>query len=197
MKATTLICVVALLVCPATLASANVVYTPVDVTVSGNGSIKFDINHDGITDFTIMASDGYGQCYFTHPFYGLDSLFPATGNAVVTSNGYVAALPSGTVVGSGDSFQTTQTTIASFAFGAGFPPCFSSFHGWCHGTITSKTCSATAYMGLSFKINGQIHYGWAYLSIYAAVGSFTTTLKGFGYETVAGRAINTGQTSGY
>jgi hypothetical protein len=53
-------------------------------------------------------------------------------------------------------------------------------------------------MGLEFKINGQVHYGWAYLEIYAAApGTFNTTLKGFAYETVPGRAITTGQTSGY
>jgi hypothetical protein len=101
------------------------------------------------------------------------------------------------LVGASDTFQTTQALIASFVFGPGFPPCTSHLSGWCYGTIESKSCSRTAYMGLAFKINGQIHYGWGYLSIYAAPGIFDTPLKGFAYETVAGRAIITGQTSGY
>src|SRR5579864_500110 len=178
-------------------AIAEISYTPADVTVAGNGRIKIDLNHDGIIDFTIAANDGYSQCYFANEFYGMDTLYPATGNGVVASNGKVTALASGTLVGSSDSFQGTQALIASFVFGPGFPPCFSYLRGWCYGTIESKNCSRTAYMGLAFKINGQIHYGWAYLSIYAAPGTFNTTLKGFAYETVAGRAIMTGLTSGY
>jgi probable HAF family extracellular repeat protein len=175
--------------------TGGIVYTPTNVTISGDGSIKLDLNHDGITDFTITASDGYSMCYFANEFHGTDTLFPATGNGVVASNGSVAALGSGTLVGSSDSFQTTQTLIGSFVFGPGFPPCLSYLRGWCHGTISSKSCSRTAYMGLEFKINGQVHYGWAYLEIYAAApGTFNTTLKGFAYETVAGRAITTDQT---
>lgn len=176
---------------------AEIVYTPVDVTISGNGQIKVDLNHDGIIDFTVAANDGHAQCYFAHEFFGMDTLFPATGGGVVASNGTLAALATGTLVGSGSTFQNTHALIAAFLFGPGFPPCVSSFRGWCHGTIASKSCSATAYAGLAFKINGQVHYGWAYLSISAAApGTFTTTLKGFAYETVAGRAIVTGKTSG-
>jgi hypothetical protein len=180
----------------AATARAEVVYTPANVTIRGNGSIRLDLNHDGITDFTITANDGYSGCYFANEFHGTDTLFPATGNGVLATNGNVAALGSGTVVGSGETFQTTQTLIASFVFGPGFPPCMSYLKGWCHGTLESKSCSTTAYMGLTFKINGQTHYGWAYVSIYAAASTFNTTLIGFAYETVAGRAIMTGQTAG-
>jgi hypothetical protein len=64
-------------------AAAEIVYTHADVTISGNGRIKIDLNHDGTIDFTIAANDGYSQCYFANEFYGMDTLFPATGNSVV------------------------------------------------------------------------------------------------------------------
>ena len=41
---------------------ANVVYTPVNVTVSGNGIIKIDLNHDGKVDMSIVASGRSTLC---------------------------------------------------------------------------------------------------------------------------------------
>src|SRR5215471_4830456 len=63
-------------------ALAEIVYTPVDVALS-NGHINIDLNHDGIVDFTIAANDGYSSCNGVRRFYGMATLFPATGNSVV------------------------------------------------------------------------------------------------------------------
>jgi hypothetical protein len=49
----------------------------------------------------------------------------------------------------------------------------------------------TGYLGLSFQVNGETYYGWAYLR----VGEGTGTLLGYAYETIPGRAIKAGQTS--
>lgn len=181
-------------------AVAKIVYTPVNVTIVKNGSIKIDLNHDGIVDFTIASNAGAFPCTGTTVtrFAGLDTLFPATGNSVVGAP--VAPLASGTLVGTSDTFQT-QSVIDSFSYAVVIstqPPrfCFSYSHGWCPNPGFAGTCSRTAYMGLAFKINGQIHYGWAELSIKVARGVFDTTLIGFAYETVAGQAIATGATSG-
>ena len=53
------------------------------------------------------------------------------------------------------------------------------------------------YLGLKFKIDGKFHYGWARVSVQLP-GSFLidTTLTGYAYETVPGKAIEAGQTAG-
>jgi hypothetical protein len=50
------------------------------------------------------------------------------------------------------------------------------------------------YLGLKFQINGKTHYGWARLSVqgHHCVGLLT----GYAYETVPGKAIIAGKTSG-
>ena len=183
-------------------AVAKIVYTPVNVAIAGNGRISIDLNHDGIVDFTIAANEGGGWCVYdnTSLIYGLATLFPATGNGVVAGHGTVAPLPSGTLVSGSDTFQT-QAQIERFHLARalhGGPPqgCVSGSQGWC--VNSTGFCNATAFMGLAFKINGQIHYGWAYLSIYVSPFStiFKATLKGFAFETVAGQGIMTGATSG-
>lgn len=54
------------------------------------------------------------------------------------------------------------------------------------------------YLGVSFLINGETHYGWARLSTgiaWEGRKSFLfVTLTGYAYETVPGMPINAGQT---
>ena len=49
------------------------------------------------------------------------------------------------------------------------------------------------YLGLSFQVNGQTYYGWALLK--CAGKSIVTTLLGYAYETIPGRAILAGETT--
>jgi hypothetical protein len=54
------------------------------------------------------------------------------------------------------------------------------------------------YLGLAFSIGGQPHYGWARLSV-TVEGKrcdVLAVLTGYAYETVPGKAILTGRTSG-
>ena len=57
------------------------------------------------------------------------------------------------------------------------------------------------YLGVNFQVNGQTHYGWARLSVLLHCGrgggcTFVVTLTGYAYETIPGKSINAGQTSG-
>jgi len=52
------------------------------------------------------------------------------------------------------------------------------------------------YLGLKFEINGQIHYGWARLSVQRQQYHLTATLTGYAYETIPNTEIKAGQTSG-
>jgi hypothetical protein len=58
--------------------------------------------------------------------------------------------------------------------------------------------SVNRFLGLKFLINGEIHYGWARLTVLADKNRelVSAKLTGYAYETVANRPIVAGQTSG-
>ncbi len=47
------------------------------------------------------------------------------------------------------------------------------------------------YLGLGFRINGKVHYGWARLNT-AGTHPFKAILTGYAYETEPGKAIRAG-----
>lgn len=51
---------------------------------------------------------------------------------------------------------------------------------------------------MQFLINGEVHFGWARLTVLADKKheEVTATLTGYAYETIAGRPIKAGQTHG-
>jgi hypothetical protein len=164
-------------------AEAKVVYTPVNVTISGNGSIRLDLNHDGITDFVIHSESHITACgYLRAGLMGSTKITPKTGSGVVVSQlNFAELFASGIAIGAGADFYKAQAVVTQFVV--------------CSGGHT-----ADGYLGLEFQINGQTHYGWAQVQIFAYYshrGNFMrTTLVGFAYETIPGQAIKTGQTSG-
>jgi len=177
-----------------TRSEAKIVYTAVDVTAN-SGHIKFDLNHDGIKDFDIQAAANAVYCGTGGGVHGVVTITPTTGNGVVVSGGFLAAaLGSGISVGPALAFQKYQSLMTNFLLSRG---CGGSYRdgNWCSGFI--YYCSRTAYLGLKFVVNGQTHYGWAYVIVSGSITSgLTVTLRGFAYETIAGYAITTGQTSG-
>ena len=52
------------------------------------------------------------------------------------------------------------------------------------------------YLGLKFQIKGKTHFGWARLNVAVHGTSVIGTLTGYAYETIAGKAIIAGATSG-
>jgi len=176
---------------------AKIVYTPVDVTIGSGGDIKIDLNHDGIKDFDIKAAGSGVYCGMSSGgFHGVVTVTPRTGDGVVASGGNAAALASGIHVGSGLTFDKYAALMTNFQLSRG---CGFYIKGnWCAWNRYAYSCSKTGYLGFEFLVNGQTHYGWAYVTISADIlgGGFHVTLKGFAYETIAGQGITTGQTTG-
>jgi len=53
------------------------------------------------------------------------------------------------------------------------------------------------YVGVSFVLAGQTHYGWIRVSVSVHFSSGVRALvTGYAYETVAGKSLRAGQTSG-
>jgi hypothetical protein len=160
---------------------AQIVYTPVYIEISGNGSYNLDLNNDGVTDFTISSSS-YGIGCVNGA--SVDEM-PASGNGAEGSP--PKALKLGDQIGPGQTFYAGRGSMAVYA--CGFLSCYTGGH-WRGVT--------NGYLGLSFQINGETHYGWARLSVHAIHHfcrgkTFVTTLTGYAYETVPGSPINAGQ----
>lgn len=152
-------------------ASGEVIYTAVNKTLSGNGSMGLDLDQNGIRDFTLVAASHLTSCGIRGGALAGSVQIKAGGNAVVSTHPNLAALlPSGTRI----KFQRPPYIVDQF---------FCSVH------------HVEGYLGLEFQIYGQTHYGWAQISVDVSPTSTRTTLIGFAYETIPNQAINTGQIS--
>ena len=163
-------------------ANAEVVFTPAHKTV--NGLTAIDLNHDGINDFAFEVTNA------SHLF-GLVAIPQVTGNAVEARAGhssFAAAGFFGVPIGAGERFITTNfyglpgvLMVAGYAYGN-----YSTLFGpWLN--------TNNRYLGVKFMIQGQVHFGWVRMS----VGGFNPILiTGYAYETIPGKTIIEGHTSG-
>jgi hypothetical protein len=171
---------------------AEIVYTHANVVISCtpvNGrcgrTYNLDLDHDGVTDFTIE----YEATYSTVPPCD-DSRYvtelPASGNGAIGGPFSAAALTQGAPIGHGQQFQGGMGTMAFFHLVQHFHTCFPAMGGpWFN--VTDR------YLGLSFQHNGRTHYGWARLTVPGPYIILYAKLTGYAYETIAGKAIKAGQ----
>jgi hypothetical protein len=169
-------------------ASAKIVYTPADVRIVG--TYNLDLNHDGITDFSLWKH--YFKCC---PYDGVSLLgfTPKNNSNAVVSGGsaWAAALPKGARVGSTRVFDATS----------GYMAIVGHDYGRLYGG-GPWTGNIVAYLGLKFQIKGKTHYGWARLHVVAYLTGkvehplIKARLTGYAYETIPNKAIITGKTEG-
>ena len=164
---------------------AKIVYTKVHVVLTLEGTYNLDLKNDGVTDFTIEV---YHHVSMFPPCRTSDGVLelPASGNGA--EGAPPLALKSGALIGHNRQFYGGNGVMA-YAQGG----CQNHLHSGLWFDVPN------AYLGLSFQLNGQTHYGWARLSVQYG-GSryqyFTSTLTGYAYETIAGKSIKAGQTKG-
>jgi hypothetical protein len=174
---------------------ARIVYTPTHVQV--DSPYNLDLNHNGITDFTIQQNHFHRQMCPPGPF-DLDSLTvtAAQGNGEIGSNpfAYVTALDRGVTIGSNQSFiSDSGATMAMVRSGyaGGWEHC-----SYYHSTAGNWVNVSNRYLGVKFQIKGKTHYGWARLSVQVGYVYIHATLTGYAYETTEGKSIKAGQTKG-
>jgi len=174
---------------------AEIVFTPTHKMIPQRQTLALDLNGDGITDFTfrnLLSSCGLPgkppECSnFTSQrvsVYGATAL----NGAWAFGTRAASALPPGKKVGPGVKFAHSGL-MESCATGNGVS--LGSYGPW----VNVKN----RYLGLAFNIAGQIHYGWARLTITVTPGKCrpaTAVLTGYAYETVANTPITTGKRSG-
>jgi hypothetical protein len=170
-------------------ADAEIVFTPVNGVIAPGDKYGIDLNNDGVIDFTI-ENDLHLS---TTPFGDDLNIVPAKGNGVWQGtrepyNGITAAaLAAGVPVGAGKPFvfqnaNMAYASLTAITYVSGGP--------WKRAT--------NRFLGLRFVINGEVHYGWARLTVLANEHreEVHATLTGYAYETEANTPILTGRVSG-
>jgi len=156
-----------------TPASASIVFTKTQTTFT-HGFLNIDLNHDGSPDFKLHNySFGTSSTVRVITVKGGSS---AAGVIVSAKSSHWAyRLPRNYPIGTG--------VVQPFRYQDVFIPSGTPFR------LQNK------FLGLRFKINGQLHYGWARI---ATRGDFTShltlQLTGFAYETQPNKTILAGDT---
>lgn len=160
-------------------ASGQIIYTDVDPDfASADANIGLDMNNDTNFDFVLIDSAA--------PAIGIGNYMSASGNGFLGSQPGAYVYPFALI--SGDTISSGQTTWFNGA-GAGTLNYVSCYNGggssnWCG--VTDK------YLGLRFTVGADTFYGWARLDVSLSGDQFI--LKDYAYNSVAGEAIDAGQT---
>jgi hypothetical protein len=182
-------------------AEAKVVYTET-YQVTHTFPLYIDLNHDGIKDFLMRTSFYKGSSGLE---IGLDVSGYRNANNVVagrrlsSGSGYffsaASALRSGARIGPKGNFSVRFPIMAAELF-TGVGSQYSDLGRW----VGKGKGVTNRYLGLKFVIDGEVHYGWARLSVTLGhdrqVGDVSGTLTGYAYETIPGKPIIAGRITG-
>ena len=169
-------------------ADAEIVFTPANGRIANEERLNLDLNHDGVVDFQLLNDLHLS----TTPFGDDLSIKPLAGNAVWGGKSnrvyyFAAALPAGIAINSQAPFQARQLNLA-----------FASLTAFTYVSGGPWKSARNRFLGLKFLINGEVHFGWARLTVLANKHKeeVVATLTGYAYETQANTPIIAGQTSG-
>ncbi|MGD0988638.1 MAG: hypothetical protein ABR874_12565 [Candidatus Sulfotelmatobacter sp.] len=164
-------------------ASGEIIYTHINVSVRGYGDESFaiDVNNDGKPDFSLRGH--WSRTYFGSGGNSSIYIYPAKGNGVAGFGGSAAALVEGDTIDDAHRFAGREMAWMNTFFGSDF------------GAGGKWKNVKNGYLGLEFKVDGQIHYGWARLTV-RNEAPLTATLTGYAYETAPNTPIVAGDTSG-
>ncbi len=162
-------------------AEAKIVYTPTHVVISPYGVHLYDLDlgQNGKTDFVLQT-----KFYSTTDQSAGTQVLMASGVGGNGLENYAEPLKAGKSVGPQKKFENRGVMASAFESAGG-------------STIVRGPWANVnhQYLGLKFKLKGQIHYGWARLSaqVNKEIFYLKATLTGYAYETIANKPIITGK----
>jgi len=160
-------------------AEAQIVFTPANKTINTGEKLLIDLNHDGIPDVVVRE----GQCSVSVYFPGnsLQAVPQAGGGVERIYPGLAAALSAGSEISGRNFFNSRGAVMATFTnYGVYY------FGSWVDYESQAK------YLGIKFSSAGEVHYGWARLTVLPATKDIIATLSGYAYETRANTPIRAG-----
>jgi len=169
-------------------AEAEIIYTCAHHVIDPGHSYRLDLNHDKLTDFTLVniAVHQTGDSA-TYAFSLRESA--ARGNSAIGYVGagswdFAAAMRTGSIIGPGGRFFSRAVSMAAGVFGGPTGESTILFGPW--PNVRNR------YLGLKFLINGKTHYAWARMSVRVKGTFMAATLTGYAYETIPDKAIIAG-----
>lgn len=164
-------------------AEGKIIYHKTHLVIAGAERYNLDLNHDKITDFSIVnfLSNSCPRCV-----QGLYAV-PTGGNSEVgsvkSSIRFAAAMKKGSVIGPKAHFQA-ESGVMREAFST-------------QGSTGPWNNVKNRYLGFKFQIKGMAHYGWARLNVTGnGIKGIVATMTGYAYETIPNKAVVAGQTTG-
>jgi hypothetical protein len=184
------------------VSEAEVVYTEAHQATHIGIPLYIDLNHDGINDFVLRTNFYVGT---SGTDVGLSAWAERNAdNAVAgrrysTSGGYffsaAYALPAGARIGPKGNFSVDFPFMAVEHFKR-VGNQYSDEGVWAGEGKGVKN----RYLGLKFTIHGEVHYGWARVSVTLGhqrqFNDVSGTLTGYAYESIPDKPIIAGQTTG-
>ncbi|HTS38024.1 MAG TPA: hypothetical protein VMH04_20275 [Candidatus Solibacter sp.] len=187
----------------AAASDAEVVYTETLQSTRAHVPLYIDLNHDGINDFLLRTTYYAGSSYFKVGLSasGVRNFSNMVAGKHISRSSYfvsaASALPAGAKIGPNREFPVHHPFMAEELFEKNAGTSYYSDLGpWVRKGkgVTNK------YLGLKFLIHGQVHYGWARVSVTVAhhrqYGDVTATVTGYAYETTPNKPITAGHTTG-
>ena len=174
-------------------AEAKIVYTPADKWLPLNQKFFLDLNHDGINDFRFELDSANWSTLFSRGF--LRSLAVEVAQSSQSKNAFyysvsqrdlcAPALRKGTKIGPKSPFTgPAGPWLFLRSDQSGVP------HSACKWLGVKQ-----AYLGVSFMIKGQAHYGWVRLGYMQASTNapMRAKLTGYAYESIPNKPIIAGE----
>jgi hypothetical protein len=164
--------------------AGEIIYTRAHHVIADGTSYRLDLSHDGNTDLTIQNKYVHTTTGDGSSFTSESLLTKPNGTNRVVYNYYGAvAVKKGVQVGAGKAFHGGAERMVNL--------------GWLSYPLGSWINVKNRYLGIRFKIKGEIHYGWARLTVQVQRPlTITAILTGYAYETIPNKPIITGKTKG-
>jgi hypothetical protein len=163
-------------------AEAQIVYTPADEIIQFHGTIPIDLDHDGVTDVTVVDRP---WAYGTNHYPGNSVRVVARAGAGITRSPYqddfAADLLPGVSIGPSAQFDDRAIMFRAIDPGG-------TYYSGSWGDAMNR------YLGIRFQIGGEIHYGWARLDVGLRYRRIKVKLTGYAYETQPDTPIRAGDT---
>jgi hypothetical protein len=169
-------------------ANAQIVYTDINPDITSASAYSLDLNNDGITDFSIVASNvnnanGYSSYVAA---YGLN------GNGVARSSPnstYAKNFNGGTAIEASAVWASQSSLKTKYNYCQPFGGCSSGGSGSFGG--------GDGFLGLRLIANGQTYYGWArFKKVAVSNNNASFMIREYAYDSTPNHSIVAGVTSG-
>jgi hypothetical protein len=177
---------VALLACSLP-ADARVICRKSSESLLGTQTIPFNPANGQFPPFNLAQTFLYSTPRSHRYYWNRAFLTPNTqgANDLLAANGLPKALAKGDVIGSKGQFGKGNSYGMLFTYGQVGGGTVNHHQG-------NFPLTKVGYLGFKFSMSGEAHYGWARLRVDVKKPQTTTNLLGFGYETIAGKAVHAG-----